>query len=212
MTCREKFENNFDGEYMDFCPSEVGIMDIPSYCSLGNDDNICEQCWGREITEEAVESEPTILDSGDRTRFESGAVRDMRTGKGRFDVMPLEVISDMLGTAELNHDPIVLDIATFMYEHDTAWLEAALDNFAAEAYGGCLYSMFLDVAKHYEEGAIKYDPNNWRRGIPVWCYIDSATRHYMKWRRGDSDENHNLAFVWNLMCCIWEVDCHVKNQ
>jgi hypothetical protein len=28
----------------------------------------------------------------------------------------------------------------------------------------------------------------------------------MKWRRGDNDEFHNRAFVWNILCCIWEVD------
>ena len=29
-----------------------------------------------------------ILDSGDRTEFETGAVRDMRLGKGRMDLIP----------------------------------------------------------------------------------------------------------------------------
>lgn len=30
-----------------------------------------------------------IKDSGDRTEFPSGAVRDMGTGKGRFDLLPM---------------------------------------------------------------------------------------------------------------------------
>lgn len=34
----------------------------------------------------------TIKDSGDRTQFESGAVRDMHTGKGRYDLLPMCVI------------------------------------------------------------------------------------------------------------------------
>ena len=29
-----------------------------------------------------------ILDSGERTKFETGAVRDMHSGKGRFDLIP----------------------------------------------------------------------------------------------------------------------------
>lgn len=33
-----------------------------------------------------------IKDSGDRTQFESGAVRDMHTGKGRYDLLPMCVI------------------------------------------------------------------------------------------------------------------------
>lgn len=33
-----------------------------------------------------------IKDSGDRTEFNSGAVRDMHTGKGRYDLLPMCVI------------------------------------------------------------------------------------------------------------------------
>ena len=29
-----------------------------------------------------------IKDSGERTRFDTGAVRDMHTGKGRMDLLP----------------------------------------------------------------------------------------------------------------------------
>ena len=63
----------------------------------------------------------------------------------------------------------------------------------------------LEVSKHFEEGAKKYGEYNWQKGIPVHCYIDSAVRHYLKWVRGDKDEPHNRAFVWNLLCCIWTI-------
>ena len=33
-----------------------------------------------------------IKDSGERTKFESGAVRDMHGGKGRCDLLPLDVV------------------------------------------------------------------------------------------------------------------------
>ena len=33
-----------------------------------------------------------IKDSGERTQFESGAVRDMHEGKGRFDLLPMCVL------------------------------------------------------------------------------------------------------------------------
>ena len=36
-----------------------------------------------------------ILDSGTRREFDTGAVRDMAEGKGRFDLLPLEVIWDL---------------------------------------------------------------------------------------------------------------------
>ena len=52
-------------------------------------------------------------------------------------------------------------------------------------------------------GALKYGENNWQKGIPTHCYVDSAVRHYLKFLRGDKDEPHDRAFIWNLLCCIW---------
>ena len=34
-----------------------------------------------------------IKDSGERTEFTSGAVRDMHDGKGRFDLLPMCVLT-----------------------------------------------------------------------------------------------------------------------
>ena len=34
-----------------------------------------------------------IKDSGERTKFDSGAVRDMHGGKGRCDLLPLDVVA-----------------------------------------------------------------------------------------------------------------------
>jgi hypothetical protein len=36
-----------------------------------------------------------IKDSGDRTQFETGAVRDMHTGKGRMDLLPVTAIIEL---------------------------------------------------------------------------------------------------------------------
>lgn len=79
-------------------------------------------------------------------------------------------------------------------------------------------TMFLEVAKHFEAGAKKYGEYNWQMGIPAHCYIDSAVRHYLKWLRGDKDEPHDRAFVWNILCCIWtckhkpELNDYVQNN
>lgn len=144
---------------------------------------------------------PVILDSGDRTEFASGAVRDMREGKGRCDLMPLEIVRDYL------NDDVIGYITNFMQDGDTSELYEALHVFGARAFSDD-YTMFLEVAKHFEEGAKKYGEGNFKKGLPVWCYIDSAIRHYFKWCRGDTNEPHDRAFCWNLMCCIWEVDHH----
>ena len=139
-----------------------------------------------------------IKDSGDRTQFESGAVRDMHEGKGRCDLLPLDVVGDLIRSNEL------LEICRFQCDSDVQHLEDAVMYFSEchnKWQGVC--GMLLEVAKHFEDGAKKYGENNWQKGIPVHCYIDSAIRHYLKWLRGDQDEPHDRAFCWNILCCIW---------
>lgn len=63
----------------------------------------------------------------------------------------------------------------------------------------------MDVAKHFEDGAKKYSDNNWRKGIPLWCFFDSGSRHLMKYILNWDDEPHDRAVLWNLMCGAWTV-------
>lgn len=46
----------------------------------------------RELAQELRKPQP-IKDSGERTQFDSGAVRDMHEGKGRFDLLPMCVLT-----------------------------------------------------------------------------------------------------------------------
>ena len=238
MTYRDKLkidhpnwsEEEYEIRLASDCPAEHGYPDMDA-CDGG-----CTSCWNREVEQpkeetkmiyahtnmETVSDEndtiegkftiakPVIKDSGNRREFESGAVRDMQEGKGRCDLMPLEVVAKCLTpTANLeNPDLVIGNIALFQTSgyNNTFYLYQALHYFAEKAYNGCIATMLLEVAKHFEEGAKKYKEDNWRFGIPVKCYIDSAVRHYMKWHRGDNDEPHSRAFVWNLMCCIWEAN------
>ena len=137
-----------------------------------------------------------IKDSGNRRQFDSGAVRDIQEGKGRCDLLPLDVISEICpGGAILGR------IHKFTESGDVFWLYEALAE-TMPSFGN-YSSMFLEASKHFEEGANKYGEFNWQKGIPTHCYIDSAIRHYFKLMRGDDDEPHDRAFVWNILCCIW---------
>lgn len=147
------------------------------------------------------EKKPHILDSGDRTEFSTGAVRDMREGKGRCDLLPLDVVCTHLSLLS-EYDCTMDCISNFVEKCNEGYLYEALDFFASKR-GWDKSTMILEVAKHFEEGAKKYGENNWQKGIPVKCYIDSAIRHYLKWLRGDTDEPHDRAFCWNIMCAIW---------
>jgi len=145
-----------------------------------------------------------IKDSGERTEFDTGAVRDITQGKGRCDLLPLDII------AEHMHDPILEQISLFQEINNPEKLWLALELFTRNI--GKLgvvditkrnANMILEVSKHFEDGAVKYGERNWEKGIPVNCYVDSAIRHYLKFLRGDTDEPHDRAFVWNILCCLW---------
>ena len=151
-----------------------------------------------------------IKDSGERRTFSTGAVRDHHQGKGRCDLMPLAVIANLIEN-RTGGDYILGEIARFSKNRKTIHLYRALIGFSIVAFDDSVETMLLEVSKHFEEGARKYGENNWQKGLPVNCYLDSAIRHYLKYRRGDKDEPHGRAFVWNLLCCIWEVDHRVKN-
>ena len=90
-----------------------------------------------------------ILDSGERTEFQSGAVRDMHEGKGDMASVPWESI--------------------------------------------------LRLSKHYENGAKKYSRWNFRKGIPISSFIDSACRHLAKYQCGCDDEDHLSAAAFNIL-------------
>ena len=137
-----------------------------------------------------------ILDSGTRREFESGAVRDIAEGKGRCDLLPLGIIGEMI------QDSRLCDIEDYIRSGNPRCLYRVIDGFCEEHFGGFAAGM-LEVAKHYEDGAKKYADRNWEKGINLHCYIDSAVRHYIKWYRGDIDEPHDRAFIWNLLGALW---------
>lgn len=158
-----------------------------------------------------------ILDSGNRTEFESGAVRDIQEGKGRCDLLPLDVVHDLFAADHIS-DNIFFYLGMFAQTGCEDWLYHCLLRFLHTNFDRTIHTTVLEVAKHFEDGAKKYGERNWEKGIPVSRYIDSGVRHYLKHLRGDTDERHDRAFCWNMMCAIWtckhkpELNEYAKNE
>lgn len=147
-----------------------------------------------------------IQDSGQRREFATGAVRDIQEGKGRCDLLPLAEVAQLLSEVQYASASMMFShIARFVMYGDASYLFMALSELSDTAFKGKA-DMLLEVAVHFEEGAKKYGENNWQKGLPVSCYVDSAIRHYLKYMRGDTDERHDRACAWNLLCCIWTCD------
>ena len=93
-----------------------------------------------------------VSDSGERTTYTTGAVRDYRADKPRYDLIPPHAM--------------------------------------------------LRVAMQYARGAQKYGESNWLLGIPTQDMLASAMRHLEAWRRGEPEEDHLAAVIWNLLAIM----------
>jgi len=137
-----------------------------------------------------------IKNSGNNTVYETGAKREVREGKGRCDLLTLDVLDEYMD------DDILYNFHCFINTGDTVHLFHNLKRFA-DKHQWDDPTMILEVSKHFEEGSKIYGEWNWQKGLLVKDYVSSAIRHYLKWLRGDKDEPHDRAFVWNILCCIW---------
>lgn len=61
------------------------------------------------------------------------------------------------------------------------------------------WEAILRLSKHYEAGAKKYERWNYRQGILISSYIDSACRHLAKYQCGCDDEDHLSAAAFNIL-------------
>lgn len=159
-----------------------------------------------------------LMDSGERREFKSGAVRDLAEGKGRMDLVPLDVAAHFLIRYQEETD--VED-----FQSGAALVLACLNKFidscrSGEPNDGYIYeamviearvlysdpyTAIMEVSKQYEDGAKKYSERNWEKGISLHCYIDSACRHLMKVGAGWDDEPHFRSTLWNLFSLAWTI-------
>jgi len=61
--------------------------------------------------------------------------------------------------------------------------------------------MFERWAVHLTKGAAKYTERNWMKAktyAEYWRFKKSALRHFLQWFRGDTDEDHAAAVMFNI--------------
>ncbi len=55
---------------------------------------------------------------------------------------------------------------------------------------------YLEISKHFEEGAALHGDRNWEKGIPLSELMNSLERHTQQVKMGLTDEAHMLAMAW----------------
>ena len=105
----------------------------------------------------------TILDSGARRQFSTGAVRDISSGtKGRCDLLPLAVVATVM------NDSVLALIESFRQTGDTCYIIEAIREF--ESVFRDLPDMMLEVALQSFETMLALEEG---REIPVVMTAES---------------------------------------
>jgi len=152
-----------------------------------------------------------VQDSGKRQSFDTGSVRDTAEGKGTPHliaglglVLAKRIKSrEVLLTADLIEGTLFKFSDLWQEEHigcseDCISKAINLTISLFSSYGEAMRRL----AQHYENGAKKYDKNNWRKGQPVSRYFDSAMRHLWDYMDKKEDEDHMSALLWNLIAIV----------
>ena len=122
-----------------------------------------------------------IKDSGSTTEFSTGAHRDARTGKGRIDLIPLEVASKLM-----DEDPILKNVREFQKDENTDHLYEALKHFCVTYYDGVTETIHKGETKTIERGV-----NHSFSSANGCVFEEISTTHYPN----DSFYENQRAFV-----------------
>ncbi len=153
--------------------------------------------------QEFINQEYETKDSGKREQFASGMKRDTQDGKLRVDLA-----FDGPALRILFREGPKGDAGLAMCD----WYDEALAGHSAPdellrvlrliaAYEGGMGVLIGRYAGVMTRGAVKYTARNWMQAdgqAEADRFISSACRHFLQWYRGDKDEDHAAAVVFNL--------------
>lgn len=155
-----------------------------------------------------------VKDSGKRQEFKTGSVRDTDEGKGTPHLVAGEALNRIGENVCLI--PLAVDenlkVILNHLRHYSSLVEnreqnikmiyhsvARIISYISKTEDGSYSSALKRLSVHYENGAKKYDKNNWRKGQPISRYYDSSMRHLLALIDEKTDEDHASALLWNLV-------------
>ena len=159
---------------------------------------------------------------------DNGAKREIKKGKGRMDLIPLDVLKRINETYYniMNPSNSYVPVPIFVDNIDVNDTLVDEEYLKTIIYITCMqygksdnrgdirkfYSllplMLIDLSKQFEKGAEVYGERNCQMGLPNKSFIDSGLRHTCQWMAGQTDECHHIAAIWNL----WMYDWNTHNE
>lgn len=159
---------------------------------------------------------------GEEAAFEGGAIR-YKKSKGRFDLIPKDVerrfLKRLTDLIIENRTPFIPgDIVSTLNSLSSVDIEEDDNRFIdiiirimLHRYEGYISHfdkymlMMQELAIHFQKGAEKYGEHNCEKGIPLWSFIDSGTRHTFQYLLGEEDEPHYISAIWNFWMADWTI-------
>lgn len=159
---------------------------------------------------------------GEEAAFEGGAIR-YKKSKGRFDLIPKDVerrfLKRLTDLIIENRTPFIPgDIVSTLNSLSSVDIEEDENRFIdiiirimLHRYEGYVSHfdkymlMMQELAIHFQKGAEKYGEHNCEKGIPLWSFIDSGTRHTFQYLLGEEDEPHYISAIWNFWMADWTI-------
>lgn len=157
----------------------------------------------------------TIKTSGQNDQFASGAKRDAREGKGRYDLISCHALEALaryqLDSVHAKSSPriragwhAVGNLARWGRSRLPEALSSALDWLWYLSWhshigdAGCLFPL----ASRLEEGAKHYGDRNWQNGMSLSGLYDSTMRHLDQLVSERTDENHLGAAMFGVAALL----------
>lgn len=164
-----------------------------------------------------------MADKENIIKLNTGSHKDLRLGKGRYDLIPLDVLGELIRgqLTKWDGDSPVKELLNYIHKARVAtkgyegedtiediilvkadWLHQAIYSFVTTELKGNWIDLTKRLALLFEKGAAKYSERDWEKGRPMSIFINSALRHLFQYYNSETDEDHAAAFVWNLLACI----------
>lgn len=159
-----------------------------------------------------------LKDTGSRTTLETGSQKEIVEGRGRYDLLPLGTIGELIyeywldpsvdkAQAEYSNkiNRILINLELSLTEKNIETkryhILEAVNIFIYHFLETTPLKVVPQLAKLYEAGANKYSARDWEKGRYQEIFINSALRHLFQCLNGETDEDHATAFMWNLISC-----------
>jgi hypothetical protein len=139
------------------------------------------------------------------TAFGTGAEREEKVDKGRFDLLPPAayqtatqgILKDFTWPQVYAATAHLLDFQTVEKLEENLRVMCTLAWIITKKHDKELPLKALAV--HFEQGGRNRGNDNWKKGIPLSSFISSGLRHMEQCHAGLEDEPHHRAFLWNMV-------------